>query len=278
MTSGCTLLPGEPRTQVSATTVPTPAIPASTTTEPGLLTPYTVVRGDTLIQIADRHGIHLNDLVRVNNIADPTKIFVGQILLIPPPPRSERRAGAHHRSRHRPRPSAAAADDHGAARHRPRIWLMSAARQIARFDNAVDRWWGSPAWPQVGRPRHVRRFRRRRVQPAVARAGCDSGLWGHAGRPSDALRFSALMALESLVVNQGIKRLFARRRPDTAADNPTNHRLRQPITSSFPSGHGVGGVLRCSRAVAQVSARTALPSGGQHRGHITHTRALASRE
>lgn len=51
-----------------------------------MLTPYTVVRGDTLIQIADRYGIHLNDLVRVNNIADPTKIFVGQILMIPPPP------------------------------------------------------------------------------------------------------------------------------------------------------------------------------------------------
>ena len=85
MTSGCTLLPGGPRTQVSATTVPPPATPATTTTEPELLTPYTVVRGDTLIQIADRHGIHLNDLVRVNNIADPTKIFVGQILLIPPP-------------------------------------------------------------------------------------------------------------------------------------------------------------------------------------------------
>ncbi|MXV87988.1 MAG: phosphatase PAP2 family protein [Acidimicrobiales bacterium] len=54
---------------------------------------------------------------------------------------------------------------------------------------------------------------------------------------SDALRFSALMALESLVVNQGVKRLFARRRPGTAAENPTDHRLRQPITSSFPSGH-----------------------------------------
>ena len=47
---------------------------------------YEVVRGDTLIAIADRFGIHLNDLVRENNIADPTKIYVGQILLIPPPP------------------------------------------------------------------------------------------------------------------------------------------------------------------------------------------------
>ena len=47
---------------------------------------YEVVRGDTLIAIADRFGIHLNDLVSENNIADPTKIYVGQILLIPPRP------------------------------------------------------------------------------------------------------------------------------------------------------------------------------------------------
>ena len=47
---------------------------------------YTVVRGDTLIAIADRFSIHLNDLVRENNIADPTMIYVGQVLLIPPPP------------------------------------------------------------------------------------------------------------------------------------------------------------------------------------------------
>ena len=86
ITSGCGLLPGETTTVISGTTAPRSAVPATTTTEPPLLTPYTVVRGDTLIRIADQHGIHLNDLVRVNNIADPTLIFVGQILLIPPPP------------------------------------------------------------------------------------------------------------------------------------------------------------------------------------------------
>ncbi len=84
--SGCSLLPGASRTDVSATTAAPAAVPTTTTTEPELLTPYTVVRGDTLIQIADRHGIHLNDLVRVNNIADPTLIRVDQVLLIPPPP------------------------------------------------------------------------------------------------------------------------------------------------------------------------------------------------
>jgi len=57
-----------------------------TQTEEVFRATYEVVRGDTLIAIADRFGIHLNDLVRENNIADPTMIYVGQILLIPPPP------------------------------------------------------------------------------------------------------------------------------------------------------------------------------------------------
>ena len=42
--------------------------------------PKKVVKGDTLIAISDRFGIDLNDLVRENNIADPTLIYVGQVL------------------------------------------------------------------------------------------------------------------------------------------------------------------------------------------------------
>ncbi len=47
---------------------------------------YTVRRGDTLVRIANRFDIDLNALVEENGIADPTKIYVGQQLLIPPPP------------------------------------------------------------------------------------------------------------------------------------------------------------------------------------------------
>ena len=90
LSNGCALLPGETGSAAPPSTAPTPvAAPTTTTTEPELLKPYTVEKGDTLIRIADRHGIHLNDLVRVNNIADPTMIFVGQLLLIPPPPGPE---------------------------------------------------------------------------------------------------------------------------------------------------------------------------------------------
>lgn len=56
-----------------------------------------------------------------------------------------------------------------------------------------------------------------------------------AASPSDALWFSALIGAESLLVNQGVKRLFRRRRPTETGDE--RFRVRRPRTSSFPSGH-----------------------------------------
>jgi len=47
--------------------------------------------------------------------------------------------------------------------------------------------------------------------------------------------FSALIGAESLIVNQGIKRLFCRVRPTEAGD--PRYPVRRPSTSSFPSGH-----------------------------------------
>ncbi|MDP7068456.1 MAG: LysM peptidoglycan-binding domain-containing protein [Acidimicrobiales bacterium] len=72
----------EPLTNTSPSIVPQSTAPG----EEGFRERYVVVRGDTLIAISDRFGIDLNDLVRENNIADPTMIYVGQVLLIPPPP------------------------------------------------------------------------------------------------------------------------------------------------------------------------------------------------
>jgi membrane-associated phospholipid phosphatase len=47
--------------------------------------------------------------------------------------------------------------------------------------------------------------------------------------------FAALVGAESLVVNQGIKRLFRRTRPTESGDD--RFPVRRPMTSSFPSGH-----------------------------------------
>jgi undecaprenyl-diphosphatase len=55
------------------------------------------------------------------------------------------------------------------------------------------------------------------------------------GRPDQAVMLSVLLGAESLIVNQGIKRLFRRERPTPAGDDRSP--VRTPSTSAFPSGH-----------------------------------------
>ena len=53
------------------------------------------------------------------------------------------------------------------------------------------------------------------------------------------LAMSALIGAESLLVNQGVKRLFRRIRPTETGD--PRFPVRRPSTSSFPSGHASAG-------------------------------------
>ena len=55
------------------------------------------------------------------------------------------------------------------------------------------------------------------------------------GRRDQVLLLAVLIGAESLIVNQGIKRLFKRTRP--TADGDDRLKVRRPLTSSFPSGH-----------------------------------------
>jgi LysM repeat protein len=48
-------------------------------------TQYTIQRGDTLSQIAQRLGIPMGDLAQANGISDPNRIQVGQVLNLAPP-------------------------------------------------------------------------------------------------------------------------------------------------------------------------------------------------
>ena len=90
--------------------------------------------------------------------------------------------------------------------------------------------------------------RRQRVVQAffslLSRIGEFSIIWhaivwvraiGSGHRAGQALAMSLLLGAESLIVNQGVKRLFKRSRPTTGGDERFN--VRTPITSSFPSGH-----------------------------------------
>ena len=111
---------------------------------------------------------------------------------------------------------------------------MSTARAaIARFDErsdaALERLRGTPALD--------------RLMSAATRSGEFSLAWHVAGVARGALtgRWDQTIALaaglgaESLIVNQGMKRLFRRTRPTPSGDE--RFALRTPLTSSFPSGH-----------------------------------------
>lgn len=55
--------------------------------------------------------------------------------------------------------------------------------------------------------------------------------------PMTAVRLSTTLGVESLLVNGAIKSLFRRHRPVWEEDRPRPHRVRTPLSSSFPSGH-----------------------------------------
>ena len=108
--------------------------------------------------------------------------------------------------------------------------------RIEQLDNQVDEWW--ERWRGI--PMVDRLFF------GASNLGDFSLIWHIVGglralppgrKPGSAIRFSTLLGIESLLVNQGIKRLFVRNRPGSADENTTKHRLREPVTSSFPSGH-----------------------------------------
>lgn len=110
----------------------------------------------------------------------------------------------------------------------------SSAGAIDAFDTAIDeRLESLRASPIAGR-----------VFTTASHLGDFSLIWHIAAaargvtsdrRAKQAIALSALLGLESLVVNQGIKRLFRRERPTESGDDRFD--VRTPSTSSFPSGH-----------------------------------------
>jgi len=71
----------------TATPTPPPTATAAITPTP-TATPvtHTVAAGDTLAQIAQDYGTTTEALAEANDIADPSRIEVGQVLIIPPAP------------------------------------------------------------------------------------------------------------------------------------------------------------------------------------------------
>jgi membrane-associated phospholipid phosphatase len=72
-------------------------------------------------------------------------------------------------------------------------------------------------------------------------------------RPDQVVVLAALLAAESLVVNQGVKRLFRRERPTTSGD--LRLPVRQPSTSAFPSGHASSAAIAATILTSWVGPR-----------------------
>ena len=127
--------------------------------------------------------------------------------------------------------------------------------RIHRLDERVDAAWGRTL---RGRPWVDRTYY------LASELGDFSLIWhlvgGIRGLTSDhhanqAFLFSALIGAESLIVNQGIKRLFRRTRPTEAGD--PRYPVRKPTTSSFPSGHASSAFFAATVLTAWGGAVTA---------------------
>ncbi len=104
---------------------------------------------------------------------------------------------------------------------------------VARFDDVADEWLEQLRGHRLAD----------RLFTTATHLGDFSVIWHAIGigrgivkrRPDQVVVLAAALGVESLVVNQGVKRLFRRTRPTESGD----HRLpvRTPSTSSFPSGH-----------------------------------------
>lgn len=76
-------IPGSASPAPAPASAPTPTPTPSTPAAPADTLRYTVVQGDTLSRIATRHGVPLQVVIDANGIADPNRIFAGQVLVVP---------------------------------------------------------------------------------------------------------------------------------------------------------------------------------------------------
>ena len=101
------------------------------------------------------------------------------------------------------------------------------------------------------------------VFTAATHSGEFSAIWHAASlarasvvrRPDQVVALAIGLGLESLIVNQGLKRLFGRQRPTTDGDE--RFEIRRPLTSSFPSGHASSAAFAATILISWDGPRSA---------------------
>jgi membrane-associated phospholipid phosphatase len=131
--------------------------------------------------------------------------------------------------------------------------MVRVLRRLGRLDRAVYRTLADLSTPRLDRPlRRVSSFANF-SKPWLVTAGVLALFGGPRGRRAAVTGVTAI-GLTSLVVNQPMKLVGARRRPDrTRLGVPENRWVLMPSSTSFPSGHSA------SAAAFAVSVGDVLP-------------------
>ena len=123
---------------------------------------------------------------------------------------------------------------------------------VRSFDITIDEW--------------LERYRGHplfdRVMTTATHAGEFSTVWHIAsvvrgtirGRPDQVIALAIGIGAESLIVNQGVKRLFRRERPTESGDD--RYDVRRPSTSAFPSGHASAAAFAAVTLIRWSRGRT----------------------
>lgn len=135
---------------------------------------------------------------------------------------------------------------------------MISADEVTRSVDAFDAWADTQLERVRGNPIADRVFN------AASTVGDFSAIWhvvgvsrllGGRDRRRQEVVLAALLGAESLLVNQGLKRVFRRTRPTVSGDD--RYEVRTPSTSSFPSGHASSAMFAATILTAWGGKRTA---------------------
>jgi undecaprenyl-diphosphatase len=129
--------------------------------------------------------------------------------------------------------------------------MPSPHERVLALDETVEKWLEPRRTPALDR-----------VFYSLSSAADHGLLWHAIGaaraarrrQPRLALRFSAVLGVESALTNGFVKSLFRRVRPAEhfTNDDPLPFGMRRPITSSFPSGHAVTAFM-CAAVLSKGS-------------------------
>ena len=156
---------------------------------------------------------------------------------------------------------------------RPCDGMTLGASLVAPQVEAFDSWADARLEHLRGHPVADRLF------TAASELGDFSRIWhlvnlARATRSRQAARrsvaFAGLLGAESVIVNQGVKRLFRRVRPTETGD--VRYRQRRPSTSSFPSGHASSAFFAATLLIAH-DGRRSIPVWGSIATVVATSRA-----